>query len=146
MEHASPADGRYVGPVFLLVNTNMCPAGMTVALSDVVLLTRMLSEKLSRVPESEENPLSDWSMISRVLHKWHWSRKPLSSTLNILSVALYDLFGADGEKQSSCPISTLIIFFQITKDPSLEVLRTGCFKYFELGGECINGPVSLLSG
>jgi squalene monooxygenase len=28
----------------------------------------------------------------------------------------------------------------------LEVLRTGCFKYFELGGECIQGPVSLLSG
>ena len=28
----------------------------------------------------------------------------------------------------------------------LQVLRTGCFKYFERGGECINGPVSLLSG
>jgi hypothetical protein len=28
----------------------------------------------------------------------------------------------------------------------LEALRTGCFKYFELGGECINGPISLLSG
>ena len=29
--------------------------------------------------------------------------------------------------------------------PELEVLRTGCFKYFELGGECVNGPVSILS-
>ncbi len=28
----------------------------------------------------------------------------------------------------------------------LDVLRTGCFKYFELGGECVNGPVSLLAG
>ncbi len=28
----------------------------------------------------------------------------------------------------------------------LQVLRTGRFKYFERGGECINGPVSLLSG
>ncbi len=28
----------------------------------------------------------------------------------------------------------------------LQVLRTGCFKYFERGGECINGPVSLLQG
>lgn len=25
------------------------------------------------------------------------------------------------------------------------MLRRGCFKYFLLGGECINGPVSLLS-
>lgn len=31
-------------------------------------------------------------------------------------------------------------------DENLEVLRTGCFKYFERGGDCINGPVSLLSG
>jgi len=100
---------------------------MTVALSDVVLLTRMLSDKISRAPESEESgPLSDWNMVSKVVRSWHWSRKPLSSTINILSVALYDLFGAD--------------------DVNLEVLRTGCFKYFELGGECISGPVSLLSG
>lgn len=25
------------------------------------------------------------------------------------------------------------------------MLKTGCFKYFELGGDCIQGPVSLLS-
>lgn len=31
-------------------------------------------------------------------------------------------------------------------DEALEVLRVGCFKYFQLGGECVNGPVSLLSG
>ena len=31
-------------------------------------------------------------------------------------------------------------------DEQLAVLRTGCFKYFERGGECVNGPVSLLSG
>jgi len=50
----------------------------------------------------------------------------LSSSINILSVALYDLFRAD--------------------DENLAVLRSGCFKYFERGGECINGPVSFLSG
>ncbi|OBZ72334.1 Squalene monooxygenase [Grifola frondosa] len=42
-----------------------------------------------------------------------------------LVVALYDLFGAE--------------------DPSLEVLRVGCFKYFELGGNCIREPVTLLA-
>ncbi|KAK2467148.1 hypothetical protein APHAL10511_000697 [Amanita phalloides] len=90
--------------------------GMTVALHDVVLLRDLLS--------CVDN-LTDWEHIRRLLHRWHWKRKPLASTVNILSVALYDLFGADGEE--------------------LDILRTGCFKYFELGGECINGPVSLLS-
>lgn len=28
----------------------------------------------------------------------------------------------------------------------LAILRRGCFKYFERGGDCITGPVSLLSG
>jgi len=90
--------------------------GMTVALHDVVLLRGFLSHV---------NDLTDWERVRQVLHRWHWNRKPLSATVNILSVALYDLFGADGEE--------------------LDVLRTGCFKYFELGGECINGPVSLLA-
>jgi squalene monooxygenase len=30
-------------------------------------------------------------------------------------------------------------------EPDLEILREGCFKYFELGGECVAGPVGLLS-
>ncbi|KAH9074782.1 squalene epoxidase-domain-containing protein [Lactarius deliciosus] len=91
--------------------------GMTVALSDVVLLAPMLVA----VPD-----LADWHAVAEVLHRWHWARKPLAATINILSIALYDLFGAD--------------------DQYLAILRTGCFKYFECGGECIRGPVSLLSG
>ncbi|KAF8886320.1 SE-domain-containing protein [Infundibulicybe gibba] len=91
--------------------------GMTVALHDVMLLRGLLG-KIEH--------LRDWAQVKAALHEWHWSRKPLASTINILSVALYDLFGADGE--------------------ALAVLRMGCFKYFERGGECINGPVSLLSG
>lgn len=82
-----------------LLNQNL--GGMTVALTDVVRLTNMLSERLSSMPEppesDEDGPLSDWKMVSSLVRKWHWSRKPLSSTVNILSVALYDLFGADGE-------------------------------------------------
>ncbi|TFK37464.1 squalene epoxidase [Crucibulum laeve] len=91
--------------------------GMTVAFNDVVLLRELLG--------NIEN-LAEWVKVKEALHTWYWRRKPLSSTINILSVALYDLFGAD--------------------DEYLQVLRTGCFKYFERGGECINGPVSLLSG
>ncbi|RPD70011.1 squalene monooxygenase [Lentinus tigrinus ALCF2SS1-7] len=90
--------------------------GMTVAFNDVVLLRDMLLDVKN---------LADWSEVKPVLHRWHWARKPLSSTVNILSVALYDLFGAH--------------------DPLLEVLRTGCFKYFELGGNCVREPVTLLA-
>ncbi|KAF7367314.1 SE domain-containing protein [Mycena sanguinolenta] len=90
--------------------------GMTVAFNDIVALQPLLAA----VPD-----LGNWRQVKRALDRWYRARKPLASTVNILSVALYDLFGADGDE--------------------LEVLRTGCFKYFELGGECINGPVSILS-
>ncbi|KAJ3765081.1 squalene epoxidase-domain-containing protein [Lentinula raphanica] len=90
--------------------------GMTVAFNDLVLLHDMLAQV--------EN-FAVWEKVREGLRQWLWDRKPLASMANILSVALYDLFGAD--------------------DDNLEVLQTGCFKYFELGGECVNGPVSLLS-
>ncbi|KLO20761.1 SE-domain-containing protein [Schizopora paradoxa] len=91
--------------------------GMTVALNDVVILSDLLRSV---------RHLDDWEEVSHILHSWHWSRKPLGSTINILSVALYDLFGAE--------------------DSNLDVLRIGCFKYFERGGRCVQDPVSLLSG
>ncbi|KAL4061679.1 squalene epoxidase-domain-containing protein [Scleroderma yunnanense] len=90
--------------------------GMTVAFNDVVILSKLLAHA----------DFHNWDQMSDLLRRWHWSRKPLASTINILSVALYDLFGADGE--------------------DLAVLQRGCFKYFECGGECVRGPVSLLSG
>ncbi|KAJ6626889.1 squalene epoxidase [Mycena sp. CBHHK59/15] len=90
--------------------------GMTVALSDIVILRSQLAAV---------SDLSDWSKVKPALNRWCRDRKPLASTVNILSVALYDLFGADAEE--------------------LAVLRTGCFKYFVRGGECVNGPVSILS-
>ncbi|EJC99983.1 squalene epoxidase [Fomitiporia mediterranea MF3/22] len=91
--------------------------GMTVAFNDVVILTDLLRSV---------SHFDDWACVSQILHAWHWSRKPLGSTINILSIALYDLFGAE--------------------DENLEVLRVGCFKYFQLGGNCIMEPVSLLAG
>ncbi|KAH8104294.1 squalene epoxidase [Phellopilus nigrolimitatus] len=91
--------------------------GMTVAFNDVVILTDLLRSI---------QHFDDWECVSQILHSWHWSRKPLGSTINILSIALYDLFGAE--------------------DENLEVLRVGCFKYFECGGRCLRDPVSLLAG
>ena len=110
---------------------------MTVALNDVVVLRNLL--------ESVKD-FKDWKQIQKALHRWHWDRKPLASTVNILSVALYDLFGADGRGSISLSPCSMGAYFFIFLDEELQVLRTGCFKYFERGGECVNGPVSLLSG
>ena len=60
---------------------------MTVALTDVVLLTEYLAPM--------EN-FNNWDTIAHHLSDWFWARKPIASTVNILSVALYQLFGADG--------------------------------------------------
>ena len=31
-------------------------------------------------------------------------------------------------------------------DPQLRALQLGCFRYFQLGGSCVSGPVGLLGG
>lgn len=103
--------------------------GMSVGLWDVVHLTRALGgEKWRPIDEQSTTTvdLQDWAAISPLLRTWHWQRKSLSSVINILAQALYSLFGAD--------------------DDSLAILRQGCFEYFALGGECVGGPVGLLSG
>ena len=58
--------------------------GMTVALSDVVILRNILGSLSS---------FEDWDEVSDALLRWHWGRKPLSSTINLLSGTLYGLFG-----------------------------------------------------
>ena len=77
--------------------------GMTVAFNDAVLLTRYLT------PSKTENDggivdLYDWEEIRGRLQTWYWERKNVASVVNILSIALYDLFGADGE-----PCSVILV-------------------------------------
>lgn len=92
--------------------------GMTVALNDVVLV----SEVLSTIPD-----FSDWQLVqSKLASDFYWKRKNLGSVVNILAQALYSLFAADSTE--------------------LRILQRGCFKYFLLGGSCVTGPISLLSG
>jgi squalene monooxygenase len=75
--------------------------GMTVALHDAVLLTRHLA------PSESLEDLSEWETIRRRLQSWHWERKHLAGVVNVLSIALYDLFGADGECPAESPGSCL---------------------------------------
>ncbi len=70
---------------------NPAIGGMTVALHDAVLLTSHLA------PSDSLPDLSDWETIRCRLQEWHWQRKHLAGVVNVLSIALYDLFGADGE-------------------------------------------------
>lgn len=93
--------------------------GMTVALNDVVTITDLLSPE--KVPD-----LSDTKAVRKQLSTFHWRRKSLTSVINILAQALYSLFAAD--------------------DWQLKYLQKGCFRYFQLGGKCIEEPVSLLGG
>lgn len=91
--------------------------GMTVAFNDVVLLSSLLS------PDRLDS-LGDTAAVQQAMKDFHWKRKGLSSIINILAQALYSLFAAD--------------------DPQLRALQRGCFAYFQLGGNCVDGPSGLL--
>lgn len=91
--------------------------GMSVALNDV----RIWRELLKNISD-----LYDDKAMLQAKKKFHWERKSSHSfVVNVLAQALYELFAAT--------------------DHSLHELRKACFQYFKLGGECIAGPIGLLS-
>lgn len=61
--------------------------GMTVALSDVVVL----SNELANVD------FNDLAQVKKAIKQWHMKRKPLACTVNILAHALYSLFAANSK-------------------------------------------------
>ena len=91
--------------------------GMTVAFSDVVLISLLLSD----VPH-----LADHDAVLERMAKFHWKRKSMTSVINVLAQALYSLFAAN--------------------DQSIQALQEGCFRYFQKGGRCVEEPIGLLSG
>lgn len=93
--------------------------GMTVGLNDCALMCEILSELTN-----EE--FKDHSKVFDCMTRFHDNRKGLDVVINTLSIALYTLFAADNK--------------------SLTLLQQGCFHYFLLGGDCVNGPIGLLSG
>lgn len=91
--------------------------GMTVALKDVKLWRKLLKG----IPD-----LYDDAAVFQAKKSFYWSRKRTHSfVVNVLAQALYELFSGT--------------------DDSLHQLRKACFLYFKLGGECVAGPVGLLS-
>ncbi|XP_057432970.1 squalene monooxygenase SE2-like, partial [Lotus japonicus] len=92
--------------------------GMTVALSDIVLLRDLL------------RPLQDLhcaSSLCKYLESFYTLRKPVASTINTLAGALYKVFCA-------------------SPDPASKEMRQACFDYLTLGGVFSDGPIALLSG
>ncbi|MCJ1276687.1 Squalene epoxidase [Puttea exsequens] len=134
-----PSVSRYPGMVMLGDAMNMrhplTGGGMTVALNDVVLLKDLLSPKA--VPD-----LADSKLVLKQMEKFHWRRKKLTSVINILAQALYLLFAAHGKSALLFIVAPADIF----SDPQLKALQLGCFRYFQRGGQCVDGPVGLLAG
>ncbi|XP_065872014.1 squalene monooxygenase SE1-like [Euphorbia lathyris] len=92
--------------------------GMTVALSDIVLLRDLLRPLRN---------LNDASTLCKYLQSFYSLRKPMASTINTLAAALYKVFSA-------------------SSDSARNEMREACFDYLSLGGVFSNGPISLLSG
>ncbi|PRQ48274.1 putative squalene monooxygenase [Rosa chinensis] len=92
--------------------------GMTVALSDIVILRDLLKPL---------RDINDASSLCNYLESFYTLRKPVASTINTLAGALYKVFSA-------------------SPDQARKEMRQACFDYLSLGGACSTGPVALLSG
>nr|AEJ79818.1 squalene epoxidase [Eleutherococcus senticosus]AEJ79819.1 squalene epoxidase [Eleutherococcus senticosus] len=92
--------------------------GMTVALSDIVLIRDLLRPL---------RDLRDSSTLCKYLESFYTLRKPVASTINTLAGALYKVFCASPDK-------------------ARQEMRNACFDYLSLGGICSQGPIALLSG
>ncbi|KGL73717.1 Squalene monooxygenase [Tinamus guttatus] len=91
--------------------------GMSVVLNDVKIWRSLLQN----IPDLYED-----SDVLQAKKTFYWSRKKSHSfVVNVLAQALYELFAAT--------------------DDSVHQLKKACFHYFRLGGECVTGPVGLLS-
>lgn len=81
---------------------------MTVGFWDVVHLVEILKENKAS--------LDDGALITTKLMDLHWKRKNLSSVVNILANALYELFSAGSGKRHSyfiCILPCVCISLQI---------------------------------
>ncbi|NWU65605.1 ERG1 monooxygenase, partial [Pterocles burchelli] len=91
--------------------------GMSVILNDVKIWRRLFQD----IPDLYE----DFDVL-KAKRTFYWARKKSHSfVVNVLAQALYELFSGT--------------------DDSLHQLKKACFHYFRLGGECVSGPVGLLS-
>ncbi|KAB2088167.1 hypothetical protein ES319_A04G156000v1 [Gossypium barbadense] len=92
--------------------------GMTVALSDVVILRDLLRPL---------HDLSDASAICKYLESFYTLRKPMSSMINTLANVFHKVFSA-------------------SSDPAMENMQQTLLGYLKLGGFFSSGVAAMLSG
>ncbi|XVE48654.1 hypothetical protein DITRI_Ditri01bG0019400 [Diplodiscus trichospermus] len=92
--------------------------GMTVALSDVVVLRDLLRPL---------HNLHDTSAVCKYLESFYIRRKPMASIINILANVLHKVFSA-------------------VSDPAMVNMQHACFGYLRLGGIFSAGLSGLISG
>jgi len=93
--------------------------GMSVALNDIVIWRDLLHNMDLQDFRTYDILMSAWSTFLRQRSSKH------SFVVNVLSGALYELFSSP--------------------DEHLKALKFACIEYFKLGGQCVTGPVGLLS-
>ncbi|OWM70779.1 hypothetical protein CDL15_Pgr014452 [Punica granatum] len=113
--------------------------GMTVALSDIVVLHNLLRplqdlndaaalckylESFYTLRKANERKSDYYALYALELYE---DNQPVASTINTLAGALYKVFCA-------------------SPDPARKEMRQACFDYLSLGGVFSNGPIALLSG
>eukprot|EP01132_Coremiostelium_polycephalum_P010172 gene10172-12478_t len=82
-------------------------AGMTVALQDVNILSKLL-------PTCN---LNDHHQVSNMINLFLQKRKPLASTLNVLAGALYQVFSANNEHLRNACLGYLDLGFEFSAGP-----------------------------
>ncbi|XP_039043865.1 squalene monooxygenase SE2-like isoform X1 [Hibiscus syriacus] len=113
-----PTPGAFmIGDAFNMRHA-ITAGGMTVALSDVVLLRDLLRPL---------HDLSDASAVCEYLESFYTLRKPMSSTINILANVLQKVFRGPS-------------------DPAMKAMQQTCFGYLRLGGVFAHGLSAMLSG
>ncbi|KAI5314995.1 PREDICTED: squalene [Prunus dulcis] len=92
--------------------------GMTVALSDVVVVRNLLRFL---------HNLNDSPSLCKLLESFYTQRKQVAFPINTLAGAAYKVLCA-------------------SLDPTMKEMRQACFDYLSLGRTFSNGPLALLSG
>ncbi|CUF02143.1 squalene monooxygenase-like protein, putative [Bodo saltans] len=95
--------------------------GMTCCFRDAIRLSTALASIPSLRSDDAQETLEIQEQVHSAVTEYIRTRFLHASCINILSWALYAVFGARG-------------------------MRNACFDYFLLGGDCVRGPMALLSG
>ncbi|KAJ6854374.1 squalene monooxygenase SE1-like [Populus alba x Populus x berolinensis] len=115
----SPTPGAFMIGDSLNMRHAVTGGGMTVGLSDVVLLRDLLRPL---------NDLSDGAAICKYLESFYILRKPTAFAINTLASTLHTVFSSSDQ------------------DPSRKEMKEAFFNYLSLGGVFSEGLMALLSG